>query len=371
MRLLIDASSASGLGSGGTRVAELMAELPECCGDHHITLAVPRGHGRPGRVVGAPIDVITPPRWASRPAARIGWQLTALPALTAARRCDAVLGMFNVVSPWWSPAAPRVAVMVSNLLPFHADLGVSVPLRMTPRLAVLKRLTLAGVARADLVIVQSRFAAQVLAPVLRDRPCMIVGHRPPDPSLAGRERLGPGGPYLLVVADRFRYKGIHVVIDALARLAPAERPTLAVVGRPVDPAYERRLRRAIERDGLAGRVNWLGHRSRSDVMALMGDAVACVASSHLENLSRIPGEAMAMGAPLICSDIPPHREAAGDAALYYPPSDAGVLAGHIARLVTDHGERAVLIARGHRRVRSCHAPPATSSILSALEGLLS
>ena len=46
-------------------------------------------------------------------------------------------------------------------------------------------------------------------------------------------------------------------------------------------------------------------------------------------------ESLARGLPTIASDIPPHREVAGEAALYFEPGDASALARTLERLAGD------------------------------------
>ena len=63
-------------------------------------------------------------------------------------------------------------------------------------------------------------------------------------------------------------------------------------------------------------------------------------------------EAMAAGAPLVCSDIPVFREVAADAALYVPADDDGAWARAVADVLSDPGRARDLAARGAARVRA-------------------
>ena len=60
---------------------------------------------------------------------------------------------------------------------------------------------------------------------------------------------------------------------------------------------------------------------------------------------------MAAGAPVIASDLPGYRLAAGDAAVLVPAGDAGALAGALASLLGDRRERERLAGLGGERVR--------------------
>jgi len=53
----------------------------------------------------------------------------------------------------------------------------------------------------------------------------------------------------------------------------------------------------------------------------------------------------ASGVPVVAADTPAVRDAAGDAALYYPPGDVDALVGAIDRLHGDEGLRRSLLGR--------------------------
>ena len=50
------------------------------------------------------------------------------------------------------------------------------------------------------------------------------------------------------------------------------------------------------------------------------------------------------------SDLPPHRESLGDAAVYFPPTDAVVLRNELTRVLDDDGLRRGIGARARAHV---------------------
>jgi glycosyltransferase involved in cell wall biosynthesis len=58
---------------------------------------------------------------------------------------------------------------------------------------------------------------------------------------------------------------------------------------------------------------------------------------------------MRMGTPVLASDIPVHREVAGDAAVLLPPDDPARWATEAAALASDEDRRRELGARGLSR----------------------
>ena len=87
-----------------------------------------------------------------------------------------------------------------------------------------------------------------------------------------------------------------------------------------------------------------------DVRPWMGAADLFVAPSLSEGMPNAVLEAMAMGLPLVLSDIPGHREAAGPDAWYFPPGDAEALAGALAEALSSPEEREARGRRGRRRI---------------------
>ncbi len=62
-------------------------------------------------------------------------------------------------------------------------------------------------------------------------------------------------------------------------------------------------------------------------------------------------EAMAAGIPVACSDIPPLREVAGDAALFFDPLNEEAIAGALERITTDTVLQQRLSVAGPERAR--------------------
>jgi glycosyltransferase involved in cell wall biosynthesis len=62
-------------------------------------------------------------------------------------------------------------------------------------------------------------------------------------------------------------------------------------------------------------------------------------------------EALAAGIPVACSDIPPLREVAGDAALYFDPLNEDDIASGIERVMSDASLQERLATAGRERAR--------------------
>jgi alpha-1,3-rhamnosyl/mannosyltransferase len=149
---------------------------------------------------------------------------------------------------------------------------------------------------------------------------------------AALARLGLRRPYLLFVGNPKRHKDLPTALAALARLEAAPgRPTLALAG----TGESAEIAAAARRVGVEERVQALGFVPPELLPALYRGAELLLSPSLYEGFGFAVAEALAAGCPVVASDIPAHRELAGDAALYAPPGAAEAFAAGAARLLAD------------------------------------
>lgn len=135
----------------------------------------------------------------------------------------------------------------------------------------------------------------------------------------------PEGPFVLYAGRLVPEKRLEDLIDAFARLPGDTRLVIAGGGGGAKGYVERVHARA----AADPRIDFLGHRSRKDVYALMGRAGAFVLPSELEGLPIALLEATAHGTPVVVSDLPCHLEVVGacrPGAQVVPVGDVGALA---------------------------------------------
>lgn len=140
---------------------------------------------------------------------------------------------------------------------------------------------------------------------------------------------------LLAVGNRMPHKGFEVLLEALARIDPAQRPSLVVTGSHGDDP----LAPVVERLGLGDHVDLRGWLSRAELDRLYAESAALVFPTRFEGFGLPPLEAMARGCPVIVSDLPVMREVAGDAAVYVDPADPAAIAGAISAVLGSASER--------------------------------
>lgn len=177
--------------------------------------------------------------------------------------------------------------------------------------------------------------------------------QPAEPAVVERlrARLGLAGPYLLFVGTIEPRKGLDTLLRAFARLAPraagANALSLVLAGRRGwldQPIFD-----LVERLGLGEQVRFLDALADAELPALYTGAEALVLPSRYEGFGLPVLEAMACGAPVVCSTAGALPEVAGDAALLVEPEDDAGLAATLERLRADAGLRADLRARGLAR----------------------
>ncbi|MFZ0486914.1 MAG: glycosyltransferase family 1 protein [Arenicellales bacterium] len=153
---------------------------------------------------------------------------------------------------------------------------------------------------------------------------------------------GIGRDYLLYVGGIERDKNVDQVLDALVAHAGAARETTFIV------ASRDALQLGTRLDArLRDRVILLPDVDDDALVGLYAHAAYLVAPSLDEGLGLCPLEALRLGTPSICSDIPPFREHLGRAALYFNPYSTADLRTAIERGLADKTREGLLRAADH------------------------
>lgn len=128
-----------------------------------------------------------------------------------------------------------------------------------------------------------------------------------DPAERSARVDAPGGGRVRVcVAGRLeRYKGVDVIVRAMATLPPTY--TLTLIG---DGPEANALRGLVAELGLGERVAMPGQVSRPELLAAYRASRVFVTLSRYESFGLTVLEAAAAGAVVVASDIAPHRELA-------------------------------------------------------------
>jgi glycosyltransferase involved in cell wall biosynthesis len=177
--------------------------------------------------------------------------------------------------------------------------------------------------RADHVVTVSQTSArQIAANRLTTRSVSVI-YNAPSASLSvpneKREKT------LVYMGSFMGYKNVETLIAAI-NLLPDYRLQLLS---SIDPSRRAALQKNAVRPE---QLEFFGGVTEAQYHQLLAQATALVAASRDEGFGIPLIEAMAMGTPVVCSDIEVFREIAGDAALFFRPSDPAGLAECVEKL---------------------------------------
>lgn len=163
-----------------------------------------------------------------------------------------------------------------------------------------------------------------------------------------RLRARYGGRLALFVGVLRSYKGLHVLIEAMASVSGH----LLVAGRG---PYRATLEQEVRRRRLADRVTLLGEVSDAERRVLLHacDVFVLPSIDRSEAFGIAQLEAMACGKPVVSSDLPTGMRAVnrhGLTGLRVPPGDAAALAAALNAVLGDDALRVDLGRRARERV---------------------
>jgi glycosyltransferase involved in cell wall biosynthesis len=158
---------------------------------------------------------------------------------------------------------------------------------------------------------------------------------PPD-IVSARSRFHLPEKFALVANQFWQHKNHLQVVEALAHLRrKGVRIPLVMTGLPADyrdPSNRAisQVLQAIAAEGIGDQMWILGLVSASDLLSLMRTAAVVIQPSRFEGWSTTVQDAKALGRPLLCSDIPVHREQAPEALGFFPCDRPDILADLLA-----------------------------------------
>lgn len=143
-----------------------------------------------------------------------------------------------------------------------------------------------------------------------------------DRFVASPPMTGPveAEPVFLCISRLVPHKNHAVILRAAARLRPS--PAIHIIGQGPEAPNLRALAAKLGVP-LILTDSWL---SDADIAAAYRSARAVICPSYFEGFGLTPMEGIAMGVPVIASDIPAHREFVRQRVRFFKPEDDGALA---------------------------------------------
>lgn len=173
----------------------------------------------------------------------------------------------------------------------------------------------------------------------------------PSPERRARVRAGlaltESDEVVFTAGRQENQKGQRFLLEAISLLRPHRpRLRLLVAGRKGRATPD--LVRLTDRLGLQDVVSFLGHRN--DIGDLLCAADVFCFPSVYEGFGGAVLEAMAMGAPVVASDVPALREVIGETGILVPPERPDELGAALTQVLDDRGLAHELGARAKARV---------------------
>jgi glycosyltransferase involved in cell wall biosynthesis len=267
----------------------------------------------------------------------------------------------------------RVPAIVHTVhgAPFHPyqSRGARAVLRMCERYAARRSDALVSVADA----MTELMVGAGVAP--REKFITVYSGMDVEPFLAAaalrgevRRSLGYTDEHVVVgkVARLFYLKGHEYLVRA-AQTAVGREPRLRflLVG---DGVLSERIRRQVERAGLADRFQFTGLVPPERIPGLIGAMDIVVHASLREGLARVLPQALIAGKPVISYDVDGAREVVidGETGFLLPPKSVDELAGAICRLAGDAELRERFGATGRQRFTDQFRHEHATAMLRAL-----
>jgi glycosyltransferase involved in cell wall biosynthesis len=214
---------------------------------------------------------------------------------------------------------------------------------------------------ADLchVLGANRERITVIPPVVPPSFCVATRAQ----SAGFRRRYGLPEQYWLDVAHYYPHKNHRVLLQAYRRLRDTGMPAWPLVLRGNPRGAEREIEAALSELELRDSVLQLPPLPRAELPGLYAAASALVSPSVYEGAGIPVIEAMSCGCPVTASGIPALREFAGEAALYFDPTDEASIAGAMQLMQEDPARRQELREAGLRR-SELYWPEAVAPLLT-------
>lgn len=252
-------------------------------------------------------------------------------------------------------------VLVSLVNPIYEPERIRVDPQISPtRRAMIKRVD--GFAARNLTahfhavsesvkrsaIDRLRIPAERISVVGRGRDIARLGMQSPERRASVRAHLGLAeSDEVVFTAGRQEYqKGHGFLLEAISLLRP-HRPRLRLLVAGKNGRATPDLVRRMGELGLQDVVCLLGHRN--DIGDLMCAADVFCFPSVYEGFGGAALEAMAMGAPVVASDLPSLREVVGEAGILVPPERPEELGAALTQVLDDPVLAATLGAQGRAR----------------------
>ncbi len=289
-------------------------------------------------------------RWQER-LAEVPWhsltEQLVMPGILSRERLDLVHIPYHNPPIFYSG---KMILTIHDLTILHVDTGRATTLPLSfykvKRLGYWLELVI-GLRRAKKIIAVSQATKQEIIGHFHIDPAKIVVtyEAAEEEEKSNSKKPLIKGEYILYVGNGYPHKNLEILLQAFKKLSSSQK--LVLVGS--DDFFYKRLRHLSESLGLKKSVIFFGPGTNVQLASLYTYAQALVFPSRMEGFG-LPGvEAMAVGTPVVCSNIPVFREIYADACLMFDSKNPEDIAAKLNRIMEDKDLRTTLVARGKKQ----------------------
>lgn len=282
--------------------------------------------------------------WKGKPGAL--WHLRAKKKIMA-EKCDVFFAPTSFIVPALLPSTVRSIIVVHDLVAFLFPRKHQIKATLIEKTFLKRALKKA----AHIVIVSENTKRDLLKlfPFCSGKPvtviypaaCHCTGHLGSDITLPKQ--------FFLTVGALEPRKNLEAVLDAHERLRNEmgeNIPSLVVVG-----SEGWKNKKLMKKLSVSSNILLLPYLTEAALARLYQKAFAFIFPSLYEGFGMPPLEAMAAGAPVICSNAASLPEVCGDAALFFNPKDATTLTEHMKKIIADATLRKELSQKGFAQAK--------------------
>src|SRR5271165_1406506 len=349
-------------GVGGTEVylRQLLRALAQIDSPHHYLVFTNRETGPDLVPLSRQFEHCPQPVNAANRASRIFYEQLRLPGVLRGQKIDVLL------NPGFTAPFPT---RVPSVTVFHDLQHVRHPEHFRRFELPFWRLLLWQAAKKSthLIAVSQATRGDVLAHYhLSSDAVSVVTHGVEPEFFSLLRNRNEERPYILCVSTLHPHKNLDRLVRVFARLQ-SRHPQVRLVLAGMRGFHTERIEKQIADFGVADSVEVTGWIARERLYELYRGAAVFVYPSTFEGFGMPVLEALAVGLPVACSDIPPLREAAGEAALFFNPEHDDEMLAAMERLLSGDAFALRLSLAGPVRARQFTWTQAARSTLRCLE----
>lgn len=177
-------------------------------------------------------------------------------------------------------------------------------------------------------------------------------------------------PTLLYVGNCYPHKNLSTLLQAF-ELMHQSLPNLHLIFAGREDVFSKRLEQQTQTLALASFIKFVKNPTDAELAQLYLNCQVYVFPSRIEGFGLPPLEAMHMGTPVACSDIPSLREILGTHAVYFSPTDPKDMAKKISELLNDTSNRKERIRRAKEHVQQYSWTTMSKQIIKIYESCAS